>query len=233
MFSFSQTALSILIIGIIIVAIIFIIKPQSPYNYDYCSICDSYFCEEKLLNYQDPGYSPGIHSALRIIWEQANYGKAINLDWMEEIRLKYNITDCKSFTRINLSNPCPHSPKYKWMTTGYISDVKTSRDVGYPYLVYINPVINNVTYYWKMCEIPAYLSIEEHYPEWLNFSHKYYVFKQKHNAWHHTHKDAHIIDATLNPNYADTINTSWENWRNAYNQYLENGGVDIGDDYWM
>ncbi len=233
----SRFSFVMFIIGIVtLIALVYgIISIFEPYDIgdDYCGVCDTNYCEIELLNHRDPGYSPGIHYALSILWDQCNYGKNLDLEWIEEIRLKYNITDCKSFTRINLSNPCPHSPSYKWMETGYISSIETRRDVGYSYLVYINPVIKNTTYYWKMCEIPADLPIEENLPKWVNITHKYYVFKYKNRAWHWQYKDAHIVDATLQPDYDDNINASWNEWRISYNQYLNNGGVDIGDDYWM
>ena len=200
---------------------------------NYCSVCKWNCVYMNLLDYNDPGY--GHNGALEEIWNQANYGKNVNLEWYENYRLKYDLDDVDSFTLINYSNSRPSSPTIKHMDTGNISDVVFSHDVGYPDLVYVNPIINVTEYYWHIWEIGETLSSDwkDGNPFPFNYSHTYVVYKQKSRAWHWKYKDAVIIDLDLNPNHLENNLVEWDNYYNAYQRYINNDGVDLGDDYWI
>ena len=198
---------------------------------DYCSVCEWNYIHGELLDYNDPGC--GHYGPLMDIWHQCNYGEKKDLDWYESYRLKYDMTSVPSFYNISYDNPRPHSPGYKWMACGMISVVNTNRDPGYPYLVELYPVINNVSYYWKITEIDEDKDIQSNLPDYINFSHEYHVFKHKSRAWHRSYKDAHIIDYTLVPENVVAINQSWVDYYVEYESYLDGGGLDLGDDYWM
>lgn len=200
---------------------------------DYgCSVCEWNYVHSELLNYEDPGY--GHAGALNDIWHQANYGKKVDLDWYENYRLKYNLS-VHSFYKIDYNNSRPHSPDIKFMDEGNISDVAYSHDVGYPKLVYVNPIINGTEYYWHMWEIGESLPSDwvDGDPFPFNYSHTYFVYKQKNNAWHWQHKDAIIVDGTENPEHKIDVLNAWNDYYERYDLYLDAGGVDFGDDYWM
>ena len=226
----------LLTIGIVVVVLCLCavsIMNSISFESDHCSVCEWNCVYIELLDYDDPGY--GHAGALDEIWQQANYGKQRNLEWYENYRLKYDLDDVHSFTLINYSNLRPSSPSIKHMDTGNISDVVFSHDVGYPRLVYVNPIINGTKYYWHMWEIGETLPSdwEDGDPFPFNYSHTYFVYKQKARAWHWKYKDAIIIDGTLNPEHRGNILSEWNNYYEAYQTYLDNDGVDLGDDYWM
>jgi len=200
---------------------------------DYCSVCEWNCVYIELLDYDDPGY--GHAGALDEIWQQANYGKKVNLEWYENYRLKYDLDDVHSFTLINYSNSRPSSPTIKHMDTGNISDVVFSHDVGYPRLVYVNPIINDTEYYWHIWEIGETLPSDwdDGDPFPFDYSHTYVVYKQKSRAWHWKYKDAVIIDGDSSPEHLENNIDEWNNYYVEYQRYVNNGGVDLGDDYWM
>jgi len=230
---FSKTILFIILIVVSLVAVLFVV-PQPVFEGDYCSVCEWNWAYMQLLDYKDPGY--GHEGALEEIWDEANYGKQLDLDWYEDYRIKYSLEkDVHSFTLINYSNPRPSSPNIKFMDEGNITEIVYSHDVGYPRLVYVNPVINGTEYYWHIWEIGHSLpdDWQDGDPFPINYSHHYYVYKQKHNAWHWKYKDAIIVDGTENPEHKYNILEEWNNYYARYQDYLNNGGVDLGDDYWM
>jgi len=229
------TGLPILLVGIIIFSVLFVsfLSGLTPYDDYGCSVCEWNYVHSELLDYDDPGY--GHAGALQAIWDSANYGKQVNLVWYENYRLKYDLTSVDSFNLINYSNSRPSSPSIKHMDTGNITYVAFSHDVGYPKLVYVNPIINGTKYYWHMWEIgetlPSNWKDGDPFP--FNYSHTYFVYKQKYNAWHWQHKDAIIIDGNENPEHLDNTLSEWNQYNIDYQNYLDNGGVDKGDDYWM
>lgn len=226
--------LLLLIVGIVILCLCtYSIINSVSFEHDYCSVCEWNYVYMELLDYDDPGY--GHAGALQEIWNQANYGKQRNLEWYENYRLKYDLDDVHSFTLINYSNSRPSSSTIKHMDTGNISDVIFSHDVGYPRLVYVNPIINGTKYYWHIWEIGKTLPSdwEDDDPFPFNYSHTYFVYKQKDRAWHWHYRDAIIIDGTLNPDHYNNILSEWDNYYEEYQMYLDDGGVDLGDDYWM
>ena len=226
---------SILIIITLLSLLLFkVVVTQMDFTYDdHCSVCEWNYVYSELLNYKDTGY--GHAGALDEIWQQANYGKKVNLEWYENYRLKYKLISVDSFNLINYSNSRPNSPSIKYMDTGNISDVVSSHDIGYPKLVYVNPIINDTEYYWHMWEIGETLPCDwqdgDAFP--FNYSHTYFVYKQKARAWHWKYKDAIIIDGTEKPKHLNNTLSSWDSYYNDYQSYIENGGVDLGDGYWM
>lgn len=216
----------IVLVGISIGSII------TPYDDNYCGICEWNYCYSELLDYNDPGSHAG---ALDEIWNQANYGKQVDIGWYEQYRLKYNISSVPSFYKINYSNPRPSSPDIKYMDEGNISYISFSHDVGYPELIYVNPIINGTKYDWKILEIGDTLPIDwkdgDSFP--FDYSHTYFVYKHKDRAWHNSYKDAFIVDGTLNPEHKNNTLNAWKDYYERYAIYLRNGGIDLGDDYWM
>ena len=145
-----MSILKLVITLFIVSPLILLIVPELEFYRDdgCCSICGSYCAYGDLEDERDIvcEYCGGLGIALDELWTDYNNGGGYirsehHLEYLEDIRLEfYPESSYWSFDLINLSNPCPQSPDYKWMATGYISDVKTSRDVGYSYLVYMNPV---------------------------------------------------------------------------------------------
>jgi len=214
-------AIGITLLTLLIGAIAFQI--DFTFTDDYCSVCDWNYHHWQLLDYNDPGH--GHAGALQEIWESANYGKQVDLEWYENYRLKYNLTSVDSFTLINYSNSRPSSPDLKWMDTGLIQEFEYDPDPFYKDLTEVYIIVNNVTYHWKVAS--------NWNPSQENISREYFIFKQKDRAWHWHYRGAKVIDAFVNSNYANDINASWDKYYNDYQNYLDNGGVDKGDDYWM
>jgi len=212
------------LIILLLIGLFSVIKFPIMNDNDSCPICEYNWYESEILKHNDPGY--GHIRVFQNLWDEANLGKQLDIQWMEKLRYKYDLTDSvPSFLTINYSNIRPSSPYLKYRDYGFIQELKPEQNVGYSHLIELYIQINNVTYYWGVFE------------NWdssqVNLSHPYFVFQFKDRAWSWSMHDARIIDAFLEPSYADNINASWAEYYKNYDVYLSRGGVDLGDGYWM
>ena len=58
-----------------------------------------------------------------------------------------------------------------------------------------------------------------------------HVFREKHGAWWNRFKEAELYDATIYVGKPELINQSWDEYYINYQQYLDNGGVNVGSEY--
>lgn len=189
-----------------------------------CSICESYWAYDALEDEKDNVIDDcgGVLIALRELWDDYNNGKGgsrshSHLDYLEEVRIA-NDASGRSFNLINLSNPCPISPNLKYIGTGLVYDFIPWSYDGPAYSI-IKVCINGTN--WKLNNCGADINSTVH------------VFKQKHSAWHNIFKDTKLYDASKYPLKPDQINQKWDQWYIDYQNYLDNGGVDVGDQFWM
>ena len=187
---------------------------------DYDPVCEWYYTEWELLDYKDPGY--GHAGVLYDIWLEANYGKNVDVDWYENYRLKYDLDSVPSFYLINYSNVCPREPNLKYLGTGMISNYVPWSYDG-PAYSETTICINGTNTTYNNCGWHPYP---------LNHSHPVHIFREKHDAWWNNFKEVEIYDATLS--YDDDVNNneSWINYFLDYQIYLDNGGVNVGSEYY-
>lgn len=209
--------------GILIIGLLLILIPFSGCmtinRTDNCVVCEWNWYSSELHDYHDPGY--GLSSPLEDIWNEANYGKSMNLVWYENIRLKYNLTSVRSFSIINYSNPRPSSPSLMYLGTGYIVNYTPWSYSGLAYPLYIINYSGSNHSFSNCANNP--------YP--LNMSNPVYVFRTKNGAWWNMFKEASLYDATVYSEKANDINNSWIDYNAKYSVYLSNGGIDLGIDY--
>jgi hypothetical protein len=191
---------------------------------DCCSICGSYWAEEKLLDGEDPGDDccGGLHSALDQVWYRCNFGKHKgDLEWLESIRLKYGYTNMYSFLSINYSNSCPFSPNLKYLGTGYIVDYTPWSYDGPAYSI-TKIHYNNSNHTFNNCGWHPYP---------FNHSCTTHVFRERGGAWWNRFKEVELYDSSDYPFKPEQVNISWVEYQIDYDEYLLNGGIDIGDGY--
>jgi len=211
-------------IGILTILIIvtgYVISTSIDFNIEseYCSVCDWNYHHWQLLDYNDPGH--GHAGALQEIWDSANYGKQVDLEWYENYRLKYNLTSVNSFTLINYDNVCPQEPNLKYIGTGYIINFV---DWSYDGPAYSQTTIciNNSNTTYSNCGWHPYP---------FNKSCLTHVFREKHNAWWNQFKHAELYDASIYVDMPENNNQSWKQYYIDYDNYLDNGGADVGSEY--
>ena len=197
--------------------------PGFTYDDDCCCVCGSYYAEWELLDGKDPGdCCGGLYSALKIVWNKCNKGEHKgDLEWLESIRLKYNYTNVRSFLSINYNNPCPSSPKLKYLGTGYIVDYTPWSYDGPAYSI-TKICYNDSNHTFNNCGWNPYP---------YNKSSSTHVFRKKNGAWWNQFKEASLYDATVYPDKPEKVNNSWIEYQIKYDEYLLNGGVDVGDGY--
>jgi len=205
--------LSVLLLGVIA------IQTDFTYDDDYCSVCDWNYHHGQLLIYKDPGH--GHTGALQEIWDSANYGEEVDLDWYENYRLKYNLTDVDSFYFIDYNNSCPREPDLKYLGTGYI--------MNYIPWSYDGPAYSITTVQWNGSNYTFNNCRWNPYP--YNHSNPTHVFRRKHGAWWNQFKEASLFDAFIYTDKPEIINQSWNKYYIDYQNYLDNGGVNVGSEY--
>jgi len=136
--------------------------------------------------------------------------------------LKYNLDSVPSFYLINYSNICPREPNLKYIGTGYIINFT---DWSYDGLAYSKTTIciNGTNRTYDNCGWNPYP---------YNKSHLTHVFRHKHDAWWNNFKEACLFDATIYTDMPEKNNQSWIDYYIAYQKYLDNGGVDVGSEYY-
>lgn len=214
-----------LIVGAVFMLSILVSDSMCLEPYDCCSVCGSYWAEEKLLDGEDPGECcGGLYSALDIVWDRCNHGSHRgDLEWLESIRLKYVYTNMRSFLSINYSNPCPSSPNLKYLGTGYITN--------YTPWSYDGPAYSITKIYYNGSNHTFSNCGWHPYP--FNNSCTVHVFREKYNSWFNMCKHAELYDSSVYPFKPEQVNVSWVEYQIEYDEYLLNGGVDVGNDYWM
>jgi hypothetical protein len=214
------TAIAI-IFSVIIIGAIAIQIPNDFFSYDdsYCSVCEWNYCYIELSEYNDIGH--GHAGALQEIWDSANYGKKVDVDWYENYRLKYNITSVDSFTLINYSNVCPKEPNLKYLGTGYI--------VNYSSWEYNDPPYSKTIIQWNNTNRTYYNCRWNPYP--YNHNNLTHVFRRKGGAWWNQFKEVNIYDASIYIDKPKQVNQSWIEYHIDYQNYLDHGGVNVGSEY--
>ena len=189
------------------------------YDGDYCSVCEWYWVEGQLYDYKDPGF--GHAGVLKDIWYEANYGKRVNLEWYEYYRLKYNITSVNSFYLIDYNNVCPREPNLKYIGTGYIVNFI---DWSYDGPAYSKTTIciNGSNSTFNNCKWNPYP---------YNKSSLTHVFRGKHSAWWNQFKEASLYDANIYIDKPEVVNQSWFEYGINYQNYLDNGGINVKSEY--
>ena len=186
---------------------------------DYCSVCEWNYVEGELWDYNDPG--SGHAGALDDIWHEANYGKKVDLDWYESYRLKYDLDSVPSFYNISYDNICPREPNLKYIGTGMIVNYIPWSYDGPAYSI-TTICINGTNTSYDNCGWNPYP---------LDHSHPVHIFREKHDAWWNNFKSVEIYDATLSYDADKNNNESWINYFLDYQNYLDNGGVNVGSEY--
>ena len=210
--------------GIIGIICVVQILPMVEYPDDCCSICESYWAYSALEDEEDNVLDDcgGVCIALGELWEDYNNGGGIkrtqsHLDYLEKMRLK-NGYNGRSFDLINLSNPCPQSPKLEYIGTGLVTEFIPWSYNGPIYSI-TKVYINGSEWTFNNCGADVGSMV--------------HVFKQKNSAWHWKFKEAKLFDASKYPLKPLQVNESWLDWEFDYQLYLDNGGIDVGDQYWM
>ena len=212
--------LPLVIVGVIVVVTVSIF-PELSFEHECCSICESYWAYDALEDEKDNV----IDDCLRELWDDYNNGKGSSrsqshLGYLEKIRID-NDAGGRSFNLINLSNPCPISPKLKYLGTGYIVNYTPWSYDGPAYSV-TRMNLNGSNWTFSNCGWHPYP---------YNRSNLSHAFREKWNSWFNRCKHAELYDATIYPDKPDSVNESWVEWEYKYQIYLDNGGVDVGDQY--
>lgn len=201
-----------LVIIIIIISIIgwltFIISCNNLYYNDYCSVCEWNWAYCELLDYNDIGY--GHDGVLKEIWIEANYGKKVNLEWLENYRIKYDINNVPSFNYINYSNSKPKEPNLKYIGVGYITNYNNSG------------AYSKTTIFFKGKNRTYDNCAWNPYP--YNKSNLTFVFKHKNDANFNMFKERTLYDANIYSYLPDKVNASWNIYYEKLDVYYKNGG---------
>jgi len=223
--------MKLLIVMILLISVLVTISVIPEFTYDMnrecCSICESYWAYGALEDEKDNVIDDcgGVFIALRELWADYNNGKGSHrtqshLDYLEGVRID-NGGKSRSFNLINLSNPCPISPKLKYLGTGYI--------VNYTPWSYDGPAYSITR--MNMNGSNRTFSNCGWHPYPYNRSNLSHAFREKGNSWFNMCKHAELYDATIYPNLPVNVNESWIEWKYKYQNYLDNGGVNVGDQF--
>ena len=211
------------IFGVLIVVFLPGIVDDISFESDCCSICESYWAYSELEDGEvvidDCG---GTCIATYELWDEYNNGfgehrNQKHLDFLESMRVK---NDCggNSFDLINLSNPCPQPPNLKYIGTGIVYNYTPSSFGGSAYSI-VKIRFNDSNISCNNCGALVGETV--------------HVFKQKNAAWHWKFKEAKLFNASKYPDKPQMINDGWYQWEIDYQNYLDCGGVDVGDQFWM